>query len=92
MITANTALIRSNTEYFDREHMNEIHALVENYLTQSQETTVYPGLSDEICNGVITKKEIISHIDKLKSKKASGVDGIPREFIKYASDEICNIL
>ena len=72
--------------------MNEIHALVENYLTQSQETTVYPSLSDEICNGVITKKEIISHTDKLKSKKASGVDGIPGEFIKYAPDEICNIL
>jgi len=58
--------------YFDQEHMQEIHALMDehdyNDLTDS--------VADEIGNAVITEGEIKVHLNKLKNNKASGSDGI----------------
>ncbi len=49
-------------------------------------TEVLSDLFWDICNGSITKEEVWRDIDKLKSKKALGIDGILAEFIKHARD------
>jgi exonuclease III len=78
--------------YFDKNHMKEVHAFINHYQTQTSLPDDYPNLSDEICNGVISKEEIMYHVEKLKNNKASGVDGICCEFLKYASKELSDIL
>ena len=81
-----------SVNYFDQSHMDEIHSFIENYWNQPQEPEDYPNLSDEICNGVISLNNIKYHLGKLKNNKASGADGICGEFLKYAPDELSNIL
>ena len=74
--------------YFDKEHMENISLQVAGYdFTQCDYNTAY-----EICNGVITEKEIKFHVNKLKNNKASGVDGIVAEFFKYAPLNLIPIL
>ena len=46
------------------------------------------NLSDEICNGAITLDEVRTHILKLKSKKAAGIDGLSGDFVKAAVDKL----
>ncbi len=71
--------------YFDKDHMAEIEDFINRY-EENNDTEVLLDLSWDICNGSITKEEVLSHIDKLKSKKASGIDGVPDELIKHGQD------
>lgn len=73
--------------YFDKKHMSQIEDFMKSY-DKSDFNYSQPSLSWEICNGCITLEEVIHHIDKLKLKKASGIDGIPSEFIKSARDQL----
>ncbi len=62
-------------------------AEIEDFINRCEENNDTEALSDlswDICNGSITKVEAWHHVNKLKSKKASGIDGIPGEFIKHA--------
>ncbi len=49
-------------------------------------------ITDQICNSPITMDEILTHLAKLKSRKAAGADSISGEFIKYTSDDIAPTL
>ena len=80
-------------DYFDQEHMSDIDSHIEQYNKNCTNTGVSPALTDlslneQICDSTITEDEVFFHIKKLKSNKASGIDGIPGEFFKFVSDEL----
>ncbi len=75
-------------DFFDKDHMNQIHEFVNVYLKDDSNYETLDILSDDICNGPITYKETSLHIAKLKNNKAAGADGIPGEFVKYASEQL----
>ena len=56
---------------------------------------VHDPISTEICDSKITESEIYCHLKKLRNNKAVGVDGIPAECYKYATDyyidPFCNL-
>ena len=70
-------------EYFDNEHMR----LIVNILQSSSYSCDNP-LSTHICDSVITDEEVTIHLKKLKCNKAAGINGIPAEFYKYASEKL----
>ncbi len=65
--------------------MAEIEDFINRY-EENNDTEVLSDISWDICNVSITKEEVWCHIGKLKSKKVTGIDGIPGEFIKHARD------
>jgi exonuclease III len=70
-------------DYFDVEHME--------YITHALQMSTYAcsdPLSCEICDSIITETEVSLHLKKLKCNKAAGLDGIPAEFYKYASERL----
>jgi len=79
-------------DYFDQNHMMEIHSFIEKYSNQPPDPEDYPNLSDEICNGAISLDDVNYHLGKLKNNKACGVDGICGEFLRYAPEELSNVL
>ncbi len=75
--------------------MAEIEDFINRY-KENNDTEAVSDLSWDICNCSITKEEVWHQVNKLKSQKASGIDGIPAEFIKHARDILvgplyCNI-
>ncbi len=79
-------------DFFDTDHMEQIHSFINTYMNDIDSQTVFDNLSDDICNGPVTMKETKIHILRLKNNKAAGADGIPGEFIKFASDQLCETL
>ncbi len=75
----------AKVNYFDKDHMAEIEDFINRY-KDNNDTEVLSDLSWAICNGSITKEDVLCHIDKVKYQKASGIDGIPGECIKHARD------
>ena len=71
------------TEYFDNEHMR----LIVNTL-QTSSYSCDNSLATHICDSVITEEEVTIHLKKLKCNKAAGIDGIPAEFYKCASEKL----
>jgi hypothetical protein len=55
---------------------------------KSNDTELSKEITQEICNSSITMDEIAASIKRLKGNKACGVDGIPSEFFKYASESM----
>ena len=78
--------------YHDDKYMKEIRDFVLAYNIDSVESGFKESLSEDICNGPITIEEIIAHLGRLKNNKAAGADGIPGEFLKYVTDELCEPL
>jgi hypothetical protein len=73
-------------EHFDKEHVDAIDIAA---LTNSTVNLVNDSdLHINICDSVITEEEVVFHLRKLKNNKASGVDGIPAEFYKYAAKQL----
>ncbi len=61
--------VKPNVNYFDRERMGQIESFMNNYDKNKNKYMEYQSdLSNEICNGSITKEEILNHINKLKLK------------------------
>ncbi len=58
-----------NMDYFDKVHMTEIEKFISKY-DKNEPIHTFPDLGSDICNGSITLDEIITHIDKIKIKKA----------------------
>ena len=70
-------------DFFDVEHID--------YITNSIQSSNYVcnnHISQQICDSKITMAEVSMHLRKLKNNKASGIDGIPAEFYKYASEKL----
>ena len=76
-------------KFFDKSFMSSITDFVKKYDIDQSISTDKMELSDDICNSPITLEEITTHLSKIKNNKAAGADGIPGEFLKYASDDIC---
>ena len=49
------------------------------------EDNMSPTEHDDVLNTDITQAEVESIISKLKNKKASGIDSIPNEVLKYSN-------
>ena len=75
-------------DYFDEEHMSDIDDYIQQYDTRSIVVPDSQLLTEQICDSRITEDEVIIHMKKLKSNKASGLDGIPGEFFKFATEEL----
>ena len=74
-----------HVDYFDYEHMNNIIKQV----TSFQHNVEHDKSNmTQFLNSPITAKEIKKAIQKLKCKKAAGVDGISAEFYKYGCNEL----
>ena len=72
-------------DYFDYEHMNKIIKQV----TSFQHNVEHDKSNmTQFLNSPITAEEIKKAIQKLKCKKAAGVDGISAEFYKYGCNEL----
>ena len=82
-----------NHTFFDTDHMDQIHSFINKYMQDiDSEYEILDELSNDICNGPITMKETEIHILRLKNNKAAGADGIPGEFIKFASEHLYKTL
>ena len=86
-----------NTEYFNQEFMSNCINFIRKYQNDEIEIDINHDtgkleISDEICNSPISMEEIQTHLNKLKNNKAPGIDGIPGEFLKNASDDLCPTL
>ena len=84
-------------EYFDQNHMKEVDDFIKNYSTGNIKVpymadNMNASLSNEICNGVITIEEVQCHVQKLKNNKAAGSDKLVAEFLKYAPNDIHDML
>ena len=74
-----------HVDYFDYEHMNNIIKQV----TSFQHNVEHDKSNmTQFLNSPITAEEIKKAIQKLKCKKAAGVDGISAEFYKYGCNEL----
>ena len=74
-----------HVDYFDYEHMNNIIKQV----TSFQHNVEHDKSNmTHFLNSPITAEEIKKAIQKLKCKKAAGVDGISAEFYKYGCNEL----
>ena len=75
-----------HVDNFDYEHMNNIIKQI----TSFQRNNVEHDTSNvtQFLNSPITAEEIKKAIQKLKCKKAAGVDDISAEFYKYGCDEL----
>ena len=74
-----------HVDYFDYEHMNNIIKQV----TSFQHNVEHDKSNmTQFLNSPITAEENKKAIEKLKCKKAAGVDGISAEFYKYGCNEL----
>ena len=74
-----------HVDYFDYEHMNNIIKQV----TSFQHNVEHDKSNmTQFLNSPITAEEIKKAIQKLKCKKAAGVDDISAEFYKYGCNEL----
>ena len=74
-----------HVDYFDYEHMNNIIKQVTSF---QQNIEHDKSNMTQFLNSPITAEEIKNAIQKLKCKKAAGVDGISAEFYKYGFNEL----
>ena len=72
-------------DYFDYEHMNNIIKQVNSFQHNVEHDK---SNMTQFLNSPITAEEIKKAIQKLKCKKAAGVDDISAEFYKYGCNEL----
>jgi len=75
-------------DYFDHENIDNLNITLENNNSAQNNSQSSENLYENICDSVITDEEVLLHIKKLKNNKASGNDGIPSEFYKYAAEKL----
>ena len=84
-------IIPPELNYFNKHQMREIEELLNLSLSELMSTDI-DSIENDICNAPIRQEEVIIHLRKLKNKKAPGYDGIVGEFLKFAPENIVEIL
>ena len=72
--------------YFDANYEHKVKSFLDKYDENPDDILQEFGEDLENLNSDFTVEEIGNVIDKLKSKRAAGIDGIPSEFLKHCKD------
>ena len=78
-----------HVDYFDHEHINNI---IKQVMSFQHNVEHDKSNMTQFLNSPITAEKIKKAIQKLKCKKAAGVDGISAEFYKYGCNELLSAL